>query len=344
MRPLGRPDRRAARALAAGLALSIAPTASAQGAAPRTSSLSWTRGPGAEACIDARALSQRVEQRLRRAAIVAPTIGDIAIEGRVDRREGPASWHAIINVFDAAGARVGMRELASDRADCRALDDELGLVVSLLIDPEAAFAPASPPVARAPAPPPPPVCPPPPVAPPPPPSPWRVAAEGGFALGFGLVPSKPGGGTVFRVRVAPPVGPSFELGGAVWLDSHATLGADPATFSLAYGSAVICPLDVAAAGFTLAACAGARVGSLRVGGVGVPLAYRQEELIVDVIAEARARRRIAGPLLVALGVGLGVPTRRDRFFYVDGEGTRRDVFQAAPVAGVFDLAVGLALP
>lgn len=311
---------------------------------PRTSSLAWVREPGAEACIDARALALAVEKRLGRAALVAPTAGDLAIEGRVEKREAPPSWHATIAVADASGARVGTRELTSDRPDCHALDEELGLVVSLLIEPEAAFAPPrNPPPPHQP--PPAPACPPPapPPAPPPTkPKPWRVAAEAGAVIGLGLMPSQPAGGMIFRGRATPPVGPSFELGGSVWLDNHVAVGPGTATFSLAFGSAAICPMDLGSAGNTLSGCVGARVGSLRVG--EVPSRFRQESLIVDVTLEARARRRLVGPLLLALGVGLAVPTRRDQFFYVDAGGTRRDVFRASPVAGTLDLALGLEIP
>lgn len=335
--------------LLAAATLAFAPVAAAGEPAPRTSSLAWVRHPGAEPCIDARALAQAVERRLGRSAIVAPTAGDIAIEGRVERRETPPSWHVTITVFDGAGARIGLRELTSERADCRAIDDELGLIVSLLIDPDAGLTPAAPPP-RAPLPPPPPpppapapVCPPA-AVPAKPAKPWRVAAEAGVLVGLGVLPRMPGVGVIFRGRAVPPVGPSFELGGAVWIQSPVDNGGQPAAFSLAQGSIALCPFDLAAAGNTLSICAGARIGSLRVGGEGLPSAYRKELLVVDLTAEVRARRRIVGPLLLGLGIGLAVPTRRDRFFYVDGAGTERDVFQASPVAGLFDFALGLEIP
>ena len=347
-------SQRARRAFAviAGSAAMASASAAHAGPGPRTSSLAWVRESGAEACIDGRALSRAVEQRLGRAAIAPPTSGDIAIEGRIERRATPPSWHATITVFDGSGARIGMRELTSEQADCRALDEELGLVVSLLIDPDAALTPPppmAPPPSIAPPPPsiaPPPICPPPPAPPPappstPPPRPWRLAAEGGFAVGLGMLPTIPAGGFLFRLRAAPPVGPSFELGGAVWLPSHASAGTSTATFSLAYGSISVCPLDLDARGNTISACAGVRIGSLRVG--DVPVIYRKETPLVDLAAEARVRRRLVGPLLAALGIGIAVPTRRDRYYYADGI-VDRDVFRASPVAGTFDLALGLEIP
>lgn len=338
--------------------LVVSPAAGADppaGHAKRTSSLAWVREPGAEACVDGRALALAVERRLGRSAIAAVTVGDLAIEGRVERREQPASWRAIISVADASGARVGVRELSSDKADCHALDDEISLVISLLIDPEAALAapppagltpitpwppqaapPACPPASK-----PPPPAPAPAPAPPPAPS-WRLAAEGALAIGLGSLPTQPAGGFLVRVRAEPPRGPSFEIGAGVWLDNHVALGSSSATFSLAYGSIALCPLDVAAAGNTLSACAGARFGSLRVG--DVPAVYQQESVLIDLTIDARARRRLAGPLLAIAGVGISVPSRRDQFFYVDAAGTRRDVFRAAPVGGTLEIGLGLEIP
>jgi hypothetical protein len=66
--------------------------------------------------------------------------------------------------------------------------------------------------------------------------------------------------------------------------------------------------------------------------------------VLDVSLEARARRRIVGPLVIAGGAALVVPTRRDRFYYRDAQGVERDVFQMTPVGGVIDLGLGLELP
>jgi hypothetical protein len=345
-------------AIGATIALAWAASVGAQ-PRPRTSQLSWVREPGAEACLDARALARAVEERLGRPAIAPPAAGDIAIEGRVERRDAPPSWHAVLSVFDGEGRRIGMRELSTDKPDCHALDEDLGLVVSLLIDPDAALSPpraAPPPPTPAPPAPlrsvhPPPICPPPPGPPPPDPPPppkpappkrpWRFALEGGFAFGVGMLPTIPGGAFVVRLRTAPPVGPSFELGGSVWLPSHASVGASTATFSLAYGSLSVCPLDLEAKGNTISACAGARAGSLRVG--DVPLIYRRETPLLDFTVEARLRRRLVGPLSVAIGVGIAVPTRRDRYYYEDPS-VSFDVFRASPAQGLLDLGVGLEIP
>lgn len=305
--------------------------------------------PGAESCAGARELAQAVERRLGRPAFASPVAGEIAIEGRIERREDRDGWHATIAVFDEKGHPVGQRELERSAADCRALDPELELVVSLLVDPSAALGPA-------PAPPPPQILPAPtrqvrPAAPvtcpapsPSPARPWQAGAEAGAILGMGILPGTVGGGVSARARIAPPRGPSFELGGAFWFDGHADAAKERAAFSLTYGWLSVCPVDAKAAGFSVGACAGVQVGSLRVGGEGFPSAFRQEQLILNVAVDARVRRRLVGPLFAGLGAGLAVPTVRDWFFFTDLQGTKRDVFQAAPVVGLFDLALGLAFP
>lgn len=341
--------------LAAAALVVVAARADADPPPSRTSSLAWVRLPGAEGCIDARALAQAVELRLGRAAFVAPTRGDVGIEARIERLQSPDAWRATITVFDAAGSRTGLRELQTDRADCRAIDDELELVIALLIDPSAALAPPPPPTSPAPppftlppprfvAPPAPLVCPP--LAPaiaPAPADPWRVAVAAGPIAEVGLLPSAVGVGLAIRARVAPPRGPSFDLGGALWADSVVQTSFGARTFSLAYGWLSVCPLDLTRGGTALTACLGAQIGSLRVSDVDLPSEFRQEQLVLDLAADARVRRRFVGPLFGSVGLGIAVPTVRDRFYVTDA-GARRDVFQVSPVAGLADLSLGLELP
>lgn len=347
---MGHPARLPALLAAAAIAGAVA-RADADPPPARTSSLAWVRLPGAESCIDARALAQAVELRLGRAAFVAPTRGDVAIEARIERREGPDGWRATINVLDAAGARTGRRELETDRADCRAIDDELELVIALLIDPAAALAPPLPPAPlpftlpppRSVAPAVPLVCPP--LAPlPAPRDPWRVSVAAGPIAEVGLLPSAVGVGLAIRAHVAPPRGPSFDLGGALWADSRVETGVGTRTFSFAYGWLSACPIDFAGNSTVLTGCLGAQIGSLRVSDVGLLSKYRQEQLVLDLVADARLRRRFVGPLFGSFGLGLVVPTVRDRFYFTDAVGARHDVFQVSPVAGLADLALGIELP
>jgi hypothetical protein len=310
--------------------------------ARRTSSLGWTRLPGAEGCVPPRALAQAVERRLGRAVLAPASQADVAVEGHIERAGD--GWRATITLTDAAGAPLGRRELGSQAADCRAIDDDLALVIALLIDPTAALAPPPRPPPPVDVPPPLPAALPAPAPPAPPPSPpaWRFGAAAGAAVGFGLLP-RVAVGFAARAHLVPPRWPSIEIGGAVWPGNMESAGGAGATFSLAYGTLAVCP-GATAAGVFFSGCVGAQVGVLHVGGLGLPLAYQQDQPVFDVTVEARARRRIVGPLLISGGVGLVVPVRRDRFYYLDAQGTARDVFQMAPLGGVIDVGLGFELP
>lgn len=330
-------------------------------AAPRTSSLAWVRMPGAEACIDARTLSQAVERRLGRAAFVPPTRGDVAIEARVEHVQSPEAFRATITLFDAAGARLGVRELQTAGPGCRAIDDELELVIALLIDPDAAISPLATP-APAPAPPLAPappaphrdtlsLAPPAPVVPPlrlPPPlepiPPFRLGVAASAVVGLGLVPGPADIGLAIYTHLMPRRGPWFELGGALWASPVVSVVRGAPAFSLAYGSLSVCPLNAARGKSVLAACLGVMLGSLRVDSVDLPSEYRRERLVLDLDLSARLRHRLVGPLFGSVGLGVAVPTLRDIFYLTDAAGVRHDVFQASLIAGILDAGLGLEMP
>ncbi|APR81246.1 Hypothetical protein A7982_06593 [Minicystis rosea] len=334
--------------LAAALAVVVsascgAASARAQSTAPtppaRTSSLGWVRLAGAEPCVPPRALAIAVERRLGRPALVPPAQADVAIEGRIERAND--GWRATILLTDGSGAQLGRRELASKARDCRALDDEIALVIALLIDPSAALAPRAPALVDTLVPPPLPAALPPPAPASAPPS-WHFGVTAGAALGFGLLP-RVGSGIALRAHVVPARWPSIEIGAVVWPGHTITAGPVSAGFTLAYGTLAVCP-GLTLAGTLLEACAGVHAGALRVGGFGFALSYQQEQIVIDATVEARVRRRIVGPLLIAGGASMVVPMRRDRFYYLDAQGAERDVFQMSPVAGVLDLGLGVELP
>src|SRR5689334_13052526 len=65
--------------------------------APRTSALSWVRGPGAESCLGVRTLAQAVERILSRPVFVPASRADLSVEARVDRRES-GGFYVHLNV------------------------------------------------------------------------------------------------------------------------------------------------------------------------------------------------------------------------------------------------------
>lgn len=204
---------------------------------PRTSSLGWARLPGAEACVGAPELARAVERQLGRAVFISPAQAEVLVEGRVEPGEPGAAFRfrAHIALTDSRGAVLGTRDLATQSASCRALDEELALVIALLIDPAAALGPP-----RRPPPPPLPLAAPscPPVPPSPPASPpprerWRVGLAVGGAVAAGLLPGA-GVGLVLRGEIVPPWFVPIQLGGAVWANASAETAGRGATLSLSW--------------------------------------------------------------------------------------------------------------
>lgn len=95
--------------------------------------LSFSRGSGADTCIDEPRLEELVRGRLGRDPFSSRA--DVSIEGNAVRVEG--TWRAVLDVRDRRGHALGHRELEAHDADCGPLGDALVLAVALTIDPEA---------------------------------------------------------------------------------------------------------------------------------------------------------------------------------------------------------------
>jgi hypothetical protein len=269
----------------------------------------------------------------------------LTIEGHADRDGAGGPWHIRIALVGEAGEVLGLRELGAEAGDCRALDDEIALVIAVLVDPGAALVALPPPAPPALPPPAPPALPPAPAAPPPscppvspPPAPWRVGAQVGAAGALGVLPTV-APGLAFRGRIAPPHWPSFEVGGAFWRSQE--VGPVGAGFSLAWGSLAVCPLEPEKDGNRLLLCVGALAGALRAESRGLTSPLVLEQLVLDASAGVRYERRLVGPLVASAGFDLLVPTVRDAFFYLTAAGERRDVFRMTPVAGTGALMLGV---
>lgn len=327
-------------------ALATVRTAAAE--APRATSVSWVRLPGAERCIDVRALALQVERRLGRPMIATPARADRAVEGRIEPAPGGSGFRATFTLSDELGAVLGTREIASAAADCRSMDDDLGLVVALMIDAEATFAapppsseliprPAGPIAAPAQRGVPAPAAT---VAAPPAPS-WSAALRAGAVFSVGLLPSV-GAGFAVRATVTPPWLFPVEVGGTLWAPQRvtSTAGDFGAEIWMAYGSVAACPLAGERRGFFLAACLGLEVGAAHVGGFGFEVDRARDVALANVALAGHARRAIVGPIFGALSLGVAVPFVRLDVVYESG-GQRREAFSAPPLAGTMELAIGL---
>ncbi len=335
------PTRTAALLFAAAL---LAPRAARANPAPRTSTLSWVRLPGAEGCIGSRALAVAVEHRLRREVFVPPSRAAVAVEGRVERT--PDGFRAVITVSNEAGVPLGSREIRSKGSRCGAMDDDLVLVIAVMIDPEAALAPprpAAPPLP--PWPPPRPAQPLPPTAQPaacPAPPSWQVSLQAGGVAVLGLLP-RVAGGVLIRSHIEPPRFWGFEVGGVLFPAVQATQGTAGASFQLAEAFLSTCPLTLHAFGAALSACAGVQAGAIHATGFGFSGASAEEQGLFNVAVEGRVRRRIVGPLVAGAGLGLVVPTLRTRFS-IPSTAADQVLFTMAPVAGALNLSLGVEFP
>jgi hypothetical protein len=332
---------------AASQAAADPPPAAGDAPVPRLASLAWVRSPGAESCAGPLALSQAIAQKLGREALAAPSRASLAIEGHVERVDPGGTWRVTLAVVSEAGEVQGLRELRSAAPDCRALDEEIALVIALLIEPGAVIgpAPASTPVPSVPSAAPPAPLPAAPPAPLPPAEPWRIDAQAGLIGGVGgLLPGVAAAGIAVGAHLTPPRWPALEVGGAFWPSRTAVKASVGASFSLGWGSLSICPLDLKGAANGLRLCLGGALGALVADTVGLSPAARKDRWVFYPDAALRYQRRIFGLLTVSAGAGLLVPIERASFYYLDASGMRQNVFQQGPIAGTLDLAVGVRFP
>lgn len=303
-------------------------------ASARTSSLGWTRLPGAESCVSARDLALDVEARLGRAAFIAPAAADLTLEGRVEPATAPSAFRATIRLLDQSGALLGTRELETSDPTCRDLADPVALAVALMIDPDAATEAAPPPPApkAAPA-----AAPwvgaprldeprgaePTPRAPPP----WRFQVDGGAASVVGMLP-RPAVGFRLRTLLDPEGFPAIAMSG-----TYFPAVAGGGTYELVYGALAVCPWTPDFEVVRLTTCAALAVGVIEAsGGLG-----SRVDPAVHPAVTAGVSRRLLGPVVGTVDAGLAVPLSRRTYHY--GE-----AFTISPVAGTLDLGVGVEVP
>jgi len=338
----------------------LAPGAARADASPdvtrkgRTSALSWVRLAGADRCIAAPALAAAVEARLGRRVFVPPSDAEIAVEATVAYRADAKRFRATFKVTDRDGTVLGTREVDEAVASCSELDDRFAFVLSMLIDPEAALAPAppappaSPALARAPAPA---TAPPaddaprdaPPSPPPPSPEParpwrWLVGAEFGGAAG--LVPDV---GWVLggSVLVTPPRWPGLRAKAASFLPTSRRIeGVALAEIGLVTGELGVCPLDARRAPFGVTLCLSGVLGQLSARGQGFPDSRGYSTTVGGVALDAVAELAFTPWLALTLSPALLVPLSRARLAYDDAAGVRQTIFEVAPVGGSVALGLG----
>ena len=311
------------------------------GSQPVAASLDLHRASSAETCLDARALANGVEARLRRSVFVPRERAELRVEVRLGRRlEG--AWLAQIELRSAEGKLVGTRELVTSAEHCSALDESLSLAIALMVDisadelPEPAKKPASGPSRAAP-----------PRAPielprdtHAPREPWRFSAVALGTLAVGVLPGvAPGVRLGFGAE--PPAFWPIELFASWWPAQRASSEDAGARFTALTVGLYVCPVSVGTENTRAEFCLGQEVGQLGVRGFGFDRNDERTRLTYDLSLRVRTSQHLVGPLKLVAGVQALWPLSRDRFVADEADGGRREVFRRPFMAGAAELGVGL---
>lgn len=349
----------------AGLLVVVVTRAHAQSGPALGVALNWVRLAGAEGCIAAVDLAQRVEQRLGREVFSRTRDAVLVIEGHVGPVED-GGFTAVIRVSDPDGTLYGSRELSISGPDCRKLDAVVALIISITLRrqgdsgielPAAIAAQLDALFASEPSDPDPSTLP---TAAPPPHRaveasvPSRATArvqrpsaaairprlEAGLAMFAGAAPAASFAPLV-RVRLRHRSWGSLGLEGRFSLPQEHPVESEPrGTLSYrAYSLALLACVTVLNRVPELWLCADARLGRLDVSAREFLRSYVSRQLWFEAAASASLRAPLLGPTYAQLRVGLPWRLTRPRFQYQDSEGTTREAFRMAR----FGLDVALSL-
>ncbi len=345
------------------LAARAAAPAQAQDAAAAPA-LNWVRVGGAESCMAARELADRIETRVGRVLFVPATEALLSVDGYVTEPE-PGRFVAVIEVTRPDGQVIGRRKLEARGESCRVLDEAISLVIEVTLYPDSQLVgpgipldrhtqealhalfgaeSADPDLKQLPVPEvrgaPEPALAPATAAPPrvsaPPESPqWRVAIDAGAASSLGSLPGVGFGGGA-HLSVTPPDMWPIVLGGHLWSTARADVGGSAqadARFELAHVYLGACP-GVLSWAADARICGALELGSLRVTPRGFEIsAGAQQHLAVHALVGGLLRPAVSGVFHLRLGLWLGLPLIQRRFRFQALDGSSQDLFQT-PQAGL----------
>ena len=315
-----------------------------------TVQLLWSRGSGADACIDGADLARKVEatlgrpvistrggeggdggksddkgegERGRSAAEGDGSSGVVVLEGEV--KPLGSGWVAVVAVR-AAGASPLRREVALDAPDCRQLDEAIVLVVALMAD----AAVPSPPRLSLPAPPP------------------RVP---GVTMALGL-------DVAVAAGMLPGVAPGFGLSADLALPPlwHVALWAHGWPLSRALDGGVGGSLAAWTFGLSpcigktgpdavsLFGCAGVSGGVIYASGVGLADSESHDRPYLQGEIRVGLRIHAYGPLYARVELGAAIPAARDSYVFRGADGVPHEVFHTAAVIPLGRLGLEIRTP
>lgn len=360
------------RALALALVLSsvgLAVCGHARAAERKPVGLNWVRLEGAESCISAPQLADRVERIGGSPRFSSTLEAERFIDGSVRPADGNA-WLVVIEISDPQGRVLGHRELLARGADCGVIDQAIAFLLAVYLyqrperlDPQQPLAPAlidfvdpliedepsdgsdllsdSPPQpAATPATPAAPVREPTQRSSPPDVPSWRMGAPVMTASVVGTVgqlPS-PSMGLAVHELLMTGLGWPLELGFTYFFDQqehvHATNGQINA--SLMLGSLAACPLQPFAG---VALCGGTEVGRLGLATERFVHDGSTSQVVVDVFGSGLINLRVAGPLHLRAELSLAAPLTR-RPYVLETRNGSKQLFRMSIVSGCAQFGLG----
>ena len=309
--------------------------------------LSWSADPS---CSDAESVERAVDARLGRPTFEAVN-PEVVVRGEV-QQEPSGTWLVRIELVDAEGSVLGQRVVESPARHCKALDDSIALVVALMVDiPKAELEQrklerrqrrAELERQNQPAPPP--------ASPPPrritlPRTPelrttWSFDARLEAVIAIGLMPD-PAPGLALGLLIDPEHFWAIDLEAMVFAPQTLADGDASVNFS-SYGAALfLCPVRLKLGDGALFACAGQRVGAVRVEGEGFDVPRERTGLLYDVGARLRLGLPLWGSLRFESAVGAEVPLSRFRYFATRQNGQQVGLFRQSAVIATAQAGVGL---
>ena len=322
---------------------------------PLMVALEWPEpGSSERPCIDRDALQEAVEQRLERPVFVAGEHADLIIKGSIEAMS-PSGWSVVLTSARPDGAVIGSRELTTQDAECRNLDDSIALVIALVVE-----APRTRSKLQIPAKPKPAPVQTPPSAPPSPPKadaarapatrpraatpdPWRARIGAGGALSSGLLPGVAFGGRLDTLVEPPgfvPLAAMISLWAPTRVDDG-TVGLEVGAWLAAFGA---CPTLVEGRAGAVALCGFFEAGPVRAAPVGLISTNEPTRGHADVLAEARAQIELGRRASAEIAAGAGVPISRNRFTYTAIDGREVELHEAASIRGSAAIGLKLKIP
>jgi hypothetical protein len=117
------------------LGLVALPALPAQAAEPQPPGLNWVRLSGAQSCISAAELAQRVEARVGRVLFAATSEAGVFVDGHVRPGPGQQGWEVTLELSEPHGKVLGRREIQFASGDCSVIDEAVALVIAVTLYP-----------------------------------------------------------------------------------------------------------------------------------------------------------------------------------------------------------------